>query len=45
MTGRLIYWVAVLAVSLVLVAALILFFDSRDGATQSALATAAGQRA
>jgi hypothetical protein len=37
---RLLYWLAVLAVSLVLVVALILFFETRDGASLSALVTA-----
>jgi hypothetical protein len=36
---RLLYWLAVVAVSMVLVAALILFFESRDGSSLSALVT------
>lgn len=39
MIWRLLYWLAVLAVSLVLVGALILFFETRDGASLSALVT------
>ncbi|MHB8690635.1 MAG: hypothetical protein ACYDHH_05260 [Solirubrobacteraceae bacterium] len=40
MIWRLLYWLAVLAVSLALVAALILFFETHDGASLSALVTA-----
>ena len=41
MIGRLLYWLAVLAVSVALVAALILYLESRDGASLSALVTTA----
>lgn len=43
MIWRLLYWLAVLAVSLVLVATLILFFETRDGASLSALVATSHQ--
>lgn len=41
--GRILYWLAVVAISLALLVALVLFLESRDpGAVESARAAAAG---
>ena len=42
---RVLYWVAVLAVSLALLVALILFFESRDASELDSRSTAPGLRA
>ena len=42
MIGKFVYWLAVIAISLVLVVALILFFESRDDSSLEGAGTPSG---